>query len=97
MLIFNIFFPVITGSNHGVGECDHIIKRTNDCQRLHPRCHLDQASFSPPPCHLDQALARGALELRSLGSSKKSLECAFGRKRLKPQRCLDYARHDRAG
>ena len=74
MLIFNIFFPVITGSNHGVGECDHIIKRTNDCQRLHPRCHLDQASFSPPPCHLDQALARGALELRSLGSSKKSLE-----------------------
>ena len=24
MLIFNIFFPVITGSNHGVGECDHI-------------------------------------------------------------------------
>ena len=34
MLIFNIFFPVITGSNHGVGECDHIIKRTNDCQRF---------------------------------------------------------------
>ena len=63
MLIFNIFFPVITGANHGVGECDHIIKRTNDCKRLHPRCHLDQAFFFPS-CHVDQALARGALELR---------------------------------
>ena len=82
MLIFNIFFPVITGSNHGVGECDHIIKRTNDCQRLHPRCHLDQASFSPPPCHLDQALARGEISL------SRATPCKL--------RCLDYARHDRA-
>ena len=61
MLIFNIFFPVITGSNHGVGE----------------------STFLPLLCHLDQALARGEISL------SRATPCKL--------RCLDSARHDRAG
>ena len=86
-----LFCIVITGSNHGGGECDHIIKRTNDCQRLSYLvistflplpCHLDQASFFPS-CHLDQALARGEISL------SRATPCKL--------RCLDSARHDRGG
>ncbi len=55
MLIFNIFFPVITGRNHGVGECDHIIKS--------PFSILSSRPSFLSLCHLDQALARGEISL----------------------------------